>query len=84
MNHDSIKGKNAAPPRRKERATIMFSKQRRITFRIDICVEEDGDAYHAYCPALTGVHIDGETREKALENAKTAIELYITSLIKHQ
>ena len=63
---------------------VMFRKQRQITFRIPICIEEDGDAYHAHCPVLPGVHIDGETREEALENVKTAIELYINSLIKHQ
>src|SRR5271169_2631979 len=58
-------------------------KKRNITFRITICVEEDGDAFYAHCPVLAGVHIDGETRDEALKNAKLAVELYIQSLINH-
>lgn len=61
----------------------MLKKNRKITFNILICVENDGDAYYAHCPALEGVHVDGETREEALENAKVAAVLYIKSLIKH-
>lgn len=54
-----------------------------ITLMIGICVEPDGDRFHAYCPALKGVHVDGETEEEAFDNAKTATYLYIKSLIKH-
>ncbi|HEY3277766.1 MAG TPA: type II toxin-antitoxin system HicB family antitoxin [Syntrophorhabdaceae bacterium] len=54
-----------------------------ITFRVDICVEEDGPSFYAYCPVLKGIHVDGETKEEALDNAKVAVELYIQSLIKH-
>lgn len=61
----------------------MFKKKINITFRIGICMENDDDRFHAYCPALEGVHVDGETREEAVENAKLAVELYIQSLIKH-
>lgn len=62
----------------------MLKKVRQITFSIDICVEKDGDAYYAHCPALPGVHVDGETPKEALENAKVAVELYIKSLIAHR
>jgi len=61
----------------------MFRGRREITFKIEICVEDDQDRFHAYCPALKGVHIDGNTKEEAIENAKKAVVLYIKSLIKH-
>jgi len=61
----------------------MFWEKRKITLRVEICVEEDEDRFYAYCPALKGVHIDGKTEEAAVENAKIAIDLYIRSLIKH-
>jgi len=54
-----------------------------ITFSVDICVEEDGNGFYAYCPALKGIHVDGRTQEEALENAKTAAVLYIKSMMKH-
>ncbi|MCX5906438.1 MAG: type II toxin-antitoxin system HicB family antitoxin [Deltaproteobacteria bacterium] len=57
--------------------------RRSIKFQVDICVEDDDDRFHAYCPSLEGIHVDGETREEAIENAKTAIGLYIKSLIQH-
>jgi predicted RNase H-like HicB family nuclease len=70
-----------AKKRNRGMATAM--KNNSITFKVDICVEEDGQTFYAYCPALKGIHIDGQTREEALQNVKTAIVLYIESLIKH-
>lgn len=35
-------------------------------------------------PLLKGLHIDGETPEAALENAKEAVVAYLISLIKHK
>lgn len=61
----------------------MFKRVRKITFSIEICVEKDGDSYYAYCPALVGVHVDGETEEETIKNARIAIKLYIESLIDH-
>jgi predicted RNase H-like HicB family nuclease len=58
-------------------------KKRQIAFNIPIDVEKDGERYYAYCPCLKGVHVDGETKEEAIENAKLAAVLYIKSLIKH-
>lgn len=55
-----------------------------ITFKIGICAESDEGSFHAYCPALKGLHVSGETKEEAIENAKIAIELYLKSLIKHR
>lgn len=61
----------------------MFKKKGNLSFRVEICVESDDDRFHAYCPALKGVHVDGKTADEALENAREAIVLYIKSLIKH-
>ncbi len=60
-----------------------LTKGNSITFSVDICIEEDGDSFYAYCPALKGIHIDGSTEKKALKNTKVAIKLYIESLLKH-
>jgi len=59
------------------------TKENSIIFSVDMCIEEDGEGFYAYCPALKGLHIDGSTREEAIENLKTAVVLYIESLIKH-
>jgi len=61
----------------------MFKRTNKITFEINICIVKDDVGYHAFCPALKGVHMDGDTQEEAKENVKTAIELYINSLRKH-
>jgi len=51
-------------------------------YRILIEPEEEG-GYHAWCPALPGCHVQGETKEEALKNLKEAIELYLESLKEH-
>lgn len=56
---------------------------RQIQFTIQVVVEPDDDGYHAYCPALKGFHVGGETEAEALENAKDAAIAYVCSLIKH-
>ena len=61
----------------------MFKKVRSITFAVEICVEKDGESFYAYCPALAGVHVDGDTEKEATENAAIAAKLYIESLINH-
>ena len=54
-----------------------------VTFRIDICVEADGDGYYAYCPALEGLHVGGDTLDEATQNAVDAAIAYVRSLMKH-
>lgn len=54
-----------------------------IKLQVRIFVEPDGNAYHAYCPELDGVHIDGETEENAVKNCLTAIEAYLLTLLAH-
>jgi len=54
-----------------------------IGFRIEIIVEPDEGSYHAYCPALKGLHTCGETEKEAIQNAKDAASAYLQSLLKH-
>ena len=55
---------------------------RRI-MNVVLVVENDGDGYHSYAPALKGLHMDGETEEEAYHNALVGVEMYIDSLIAH-
>ena len=52
-------------------------------FRIRIIVEPDGDEFHAYCPALKGLHTSGPTEEESPQNATDAAAAYLASLAKH-
>jgi len=61
----------------------MFTKKRKIIFQVDICIEQDGSSYHAFCPALQGIHVDGQTEKEALDNVQLAVTLYLKSLMKH-
>ncbi len=61
----------------------MSGKKPTIEFKIDIIVEPDEGGFHAYCPALKGLHTAGESKEEALMNAKEAAIAYLESLIKH-
>ena len=62
----------------------MSEKQKHcLSLTITVVVEEDGSGYHAYCPALEGVHVYGDTCEEALENSKDAVVAYLDSLVKH-
>lgn len=54
-----------------------------LGFRIEIIVEPDDAGFHAYCPALKGLHVSGDTEEEALQNAREAALAYLESLIKH-
>lgn len=62
----------------------LLRKSHKISFSIIICVGKDGDSFHAFVPNLKGIHVDGETQEEAINNAKKACVLYIKSLITHQ
>lgn len=54
-----------------------------IGFKIDIIVESDENGYHAYVPALKGLHTCGDTKQEALKNAKDAAIAYLQSLVKN-
>lgn len=48
-----------------------------------VVVEQDGNSFHAYCPGLKGIHVDGDTHKEALENASEAVRLYVASMIRN-
>lgn len=54
-----------------------------LSLKIQIIVEKDENSFHAYCPALRGLHVDGDTVEEAFDVAKDAVVLYVQSLIEH-
>jgi predicted RNase H-like HicB family nuclease len=55
----------------------------KLRFTVDIVVEPDEDQFHAYAPALKGLHVGGRTEKEAIKNAIDATELYLQSLIRH-
>ena len=54
-----------------------------MILKVKILVEEDEGSYHAFCPELKGLHVDGDTPEEVFEVAKDAVHAYLNSLIKH-
>ena len=54
-----------------------------VNYRVQIIIEPDEGGFHAYCPALKGLHSWGETEQEALQNAKDAAIAYLRSLLKH-
>lgn len=57
---------------------------REIKLKFKVFVEQDDDgSMHAYCPDLKGVHVYGDDVEEALRNVRTAVELHLSSVLKH-
>ena len=54
-----------------------------LLLRVSVIVAPDEDRFHAYCPALKGLHVDGDTVEEALERIPEAVDVYVDSLSKH-
>lgn len=52
-------------------------------FIAQIEIEPDGDGFHAFCRALPGLHVAGDTEAEALKNATDGVEAYMDSLTKH-
>lgn len=53
-----------------------------LAFHVTVVVEPDGNEFHAYCPALKGLHVSGATIKEALENARIAAQLFLECLIE--
>ena len=51
-----------------------------LTFKI----EKDGKEFHAWCPELEGCHTHGQTVNKALENLKDAVQLYLDTMMEEE
>lgn len=56
---------------------------KKLIFEVSFVIEKDEGEYHAFCPSLKGLHTSGRTRKEALENAVSAAEAYIASLMTH-
>ena len=54
-----------------------------IEFQVEVNIEPDDDGFHAYCPALKGLHTRGDTEQEAINNVRDAAIAYIESCIKH-
>lgn len=61
----------------------MPDTMKEAAYQIQVIIEPDKPGFHAYCPALEGLHVAGDTEEQALQNAKDAAIAYIQSLIDH-
>lgn len=63
---------------------IPTESRKMTTYTFHVVVEPDGDAWHAYCPALVrqGGATWGETREEALVNIREVVELVVADLIE--
>jgi predicted RNase H-like HicB family nuclease len=53
-----------------------------LKISLSVVVEPDGRSFHAYCPGLKGLHVDGGTESEALTNAVEAARLYIMSMVQ--
>ncbi len=52
-------------------------------FEVPIIIEPDEDGFHAYCPDLPGLHMPGDTKEEAFENAKDAVKGFLMVKLKY-
>ncbi len=51
-------------------------------YQFTVVIEPDGEAFHAYVPALPGCHTFGATIEEAQANIKEAIGLHIEGMLE--
>lgn len=54
-----------------------------LRLSIAIVVEPDDDGFHAYCPALKGLHVGAQTEQELLDHLNHALTLYLASLARH-
>ncbi len=47
--------------------------------KVLVVIEADEPGFHAFCPAFKGLHVDGNTEQEALKNAKDAIICFLDS-----
>ena len=52
-------------------------------FEIPVIIEPDEDGFHAYCPDLPGLHVDGDTKEEALQNARDAAKGFLLVKLRY-
>ncbi len=62
--------------------TKVKTDSKSLRFKVRIVVEKDDPGYHAYAPSLPGLHMPGDTRKEALDNAKEAAGLMLKAMIE--
>ncbi len=55
---------------------------KQLKFRVPIIVEPDTVGFHAYSPALKGLHMGGDTEQEALENARKTAKDFLEIMIQ--
>ncbi len=55
-----------------------------MSHRVNIVFSRDEDGYYVFCPELPGCQSQGDTFEKARENIKEAVELYLETMSKDE
>ena len=53
-----------------------------LKFIVPIVIEPDEEKFYAYSPALSGLMVDGDTREEALQNARDGATALLHSMVK--
>jgi len=54
-----------------------------LKVQVGFVIEPDEQGFHGFCPALKGLHVDGKTEAEVLSLVREAIQLYLSSLIRH-
>lgn len=54
-----------------------------IRFEVGVVIEKDELGYIAYCPALKGLTVEGESKKEVKKNFADAFISYINSVLKH-
>jgi predicted RNase H-like HicB family nuclease len=55
---------------------------KQLRFKVPIIVEPDSVGFHAYSPALKGLHMSGDTEQEALENARKTAKDFLEIMIQ--
>ena len=62
---------------------LSYIRHIHITIPVIVMAEKNEDKYHAWCPALKGLHTEGYCLINAVANAKLAAAAYLLSMVKH-
>ncbi|MCX5973270.1 MAG: type II toxin-antitoxin system HicB family antitoxin [Coprothermobacterota bacterium] len=54
-----------------------------LKVQVDFVIEPDEQGFHGFCPALKGLHVDGRTEDEVRSLVREAIQLYLSSLLRH-
>ena len=55
-----------------------------IKFEVGVIIEKDNMGYIAYCPALKGLIVEGQSEKEVKKNFENAFISYINSALKHR